>query len=626
MSSKKKQKEISRREFIKGMGTGAAVVAGAVVAQPFGCATTAQGTAFGSKTDPTKIPQKWDLEADVVVIGAGATGLPAAIRARDAGASVIVVDTNYDIGGHAILSAGNVPLGGGTSWQKRDGIRDDPEILYKDLTDWSVTTAQGMPIYRYNERAIHRVMADNMAPCFDFLLENGVRFVEIPIDNSGAQGTGISAPREAHCHWNDGPSLESPAGNGGTMLCRDMETSAKRKGVRFILNYHMDVIFRESLNSGRVLGIQAHYTPTILPGTTTPMQPFNPGGTIVMDSPTITVKANKAIIVGSGGSSSNPDLRRMVDPRLTEEVPGAAEEYSPQDGSGELAICAIGGTMWGIMNQGMERGGQLLASNIVGARHNYTTCRWDTRTPILRKLGGVGITMRDWQNAIMVNQVGKRFYSEMEGFAATPASSYGFYDNYGGYTPHDWRNSGKMPFKPINYVAAALAQNEGSQPPDYSAGPQWAIFDSDAIIRQEWEMHEYIGQPGYFFKADTWEELVEKINTNPYQKYRMDGRVLRATVERYNSFVGGTDTDFGKPSPRYRIEKPPFYGAWNTVMLHDTYMGVRINGYCQVLTLTGEVIPGLYCGGESSGGANAHGLARCITQGYIAGHEAVVRG
>src|SRR5262245_65918843 len=46
----------------------------------------------------------WDLVADVVVVGAGATGLPAAIKAVDGGASVIVVETNYDIGGHAIIS------------------------------------------------------------------------------------------------------------------------------------------------------------------------------------------------------------------------------------------------------------------------------------------------------------------------------------------------------------------------------------------------------------------------------------------------------------------------------------------------------------------------------------------
>ena len=33
----------------------------------------------------------WDLEADVIIIGSGAAGIPAAIRAVDNGASVIVV-------------------------------------------------------------------------------------------------------------------------------------------------------------------------------------------------------------------------------------------------------------------------------------------------------------------------------------------------------------------------------------------------------------------------------------------------------------------------------------------------------------------------------------------------------
>jgi succinate dehydrogenase/fumarate reductase flavoprotein subunit len=73
--------------------------------------------ALGAGIGP--MPMSWDLEADVVVIGAGATGLPAAIKAVDEGASVIVVDANYDVGGHAILSGGNVPLGGGTSAQKK---------------------------------------------------------------------------------------------------------------------------------------------------------------------------------------------------------------------------------------------------------------------------------------------------------------------------------------------------------------------------------------------------------------------------------------------------------------------------------------------------------------------------
>jgi hypothetical protein len=38
--------------------------------------------------------------------------------------------------------------------------------------------------------------------------------------------------------------------------------------------------------------------------------------------------------------------------------------------------------------------------------------------------------------------------------------------------------------------------------------------------------------------------------------------------------------------------------------------------------MNGEVIPGLYCGGESAGGFSQHGLARAACQGYIAGRNA----
>jgi len=51
-------------------------------------------------------------------------------------------------------------------------------------------------------------------------------------------------------------------------------------------------------------------------------------------------------------------------------------------------------------------------------------------------------------------------------------------------------------------------------------------------------------------------------------------------------------------------------------------VGLRINMKCQVMDVRGEVIPGLYCGGESAGGSSQHGQGRCVTQGYIAGAHA----
>ena len=162
--------------------------------------------------------------------------------------------------------------------------------------------------------------------------------------------------------------------------------------------------------------------------------------------------------------------------------------------------------------------------------------------------------------------------------------------------------------------------NAASAAPDYAAGPIWAIFDADTVAREGWQVTPpYVDPDGYWFQANTLAELAAAI-TNPYQATPMDGATLQATVARYNTFVdAGTDADFGKPTPRYKIQTPPFYAAWATPLVHDTRAGLRINDKCQVLDLQGQVIPGLYCGGESAGGFNQHGLGRCTAQGYIAG-------
>src|SRR5579863_4126682 len=96
----------------------------------------ALGSIGAKETDAAKIERHWDLAADVVVVGSGAAGLPASISAAEQGASVIVIEQNYDIGGHGIQSGGNIALGGGTSLQKKYGIEDSPDRMFEDLVNW----------------------------------------------------------------------------------------------------------------------------------------------------------------------------------------------------------------------------------------------------------------------------------------------------------------------------------------------------------------------------------------------------------------------------------------------------------------------------------------------------------
>jgi len=151
----------------------------------------------------------------------------------------------------------------------------------------------------------------------------------------------------------------------------------------------------------------------------------------------------------------------------------------------------------------------------------------------------------------------------------------------------------------------------------------WAVFDADSVAREKWKPEPpHVDPDGYFYSADTISELAARIK-NPHQKKSISGVVLQETVNRYNGFVtAGADTDFKKPTPLHKIEKPPFYAAWATPILHDTNTGLRTNTDSQVIDIRGEIIPGLYCAGESQGGFAQHGLTRCIVFGRRAGRHA----
>ncbi len=173
------KKNVDRRAFLKGAALAAlAPAAHAVQAAP--------------------VARKWDQEADVVVIGSGASGLPASIIAKENGASVILVEANRDIGGHAAVSTGNIPLGGGTRAQKEAGIVDSPDILFKDLTDWSAVEPNGAAPYRFNDRDIIRAFADNCVFAYDFLVSHGLVFTKPVPDYGGMTNAGRSAPRAMH--------------------------------------------------------------------------------------------------------------------------------------------------------------------------------------------------------------------------------------------------------------------------------------------------------------------------------------------------------------------------------------------------------------------------------------------
>jgi hypothetical protein len=339
------------------------------------------------------------------------------------------------------------------------------------------------------------------------------------------------------------------------------------------LQHNFTGLIREGNFSGRVLGITA-----------------------TAQGKTLSIQAKKGVILGTGGHTSNVNFRRIFDPRLTEEYQVVGEPYSRQTADGEIAAMQIGASLWGAANQTVEtraRSHIFEKPYVIGNQFGYPQGGGRRNenlknSPVAGLARAVGLQVADFQNLIQVNQVGRRFVNELA-------------------TGFDWWNP-------------CLELNGGK---GEGGGPIWAIFDAEAVKREAWVCAPpFVDPNGWFFSANTLAELAGKI-VSKYQKQPMSGAVLEETVARYNSFVeAGKDADFGKPAPQHKIQTPPFYAAWSTPCIHDCISGLRINGKAQVIDLWGHVIPGLYCGGESAGGFNQHGLAKSITFGRIAGRDA----
>ncbi|MEJ8473786.1 FAD-dependent oxidoreductase [Roseibium algae] len=75
-------------------------------------------------------PPRIDAEADVVVIGAGACGLTAALRAKAGGADVLVLERDASPSGSTSMSSGFVPAPA-TRFQRTIGVQDDSSDVFE---------------------------------------------------------------------------------------------------------------------------------------------------------------------------------------------------------------------------------------------------------------------------------------------------------------------------------------------------------------------------------------------------------------------------------------------------------------------------------------------------------------
>ena len=123
-------------------------------------------------------------------------------------------------------------------------------------------------------------------------------------------------------------------------------------------------------------------------------------------------------------------------------------------------------------------------------------------------------------------------------------------------------------------------------------------------------------------KADTLEELATMIGADP--------KVFIDEIKKYNTFCEkGVDEDFGK-NPKFLIpiplDKGPYYAVYGQRFSEAAMGGVTVNAKCQVLRNNGEIIPGLYAGGDCTSAMHRKGklapvseLTWAMASNYLAG-------
>ena len=77
----------------------------------------------------------FDLSVDILIVGAGACGLTAALAAREVAgenAEILVLERDRSPSGSTSLSSGFIPAAG-TTMQRAAGVRDTPEMLAADI-------------------------------------------------------------------------------------------------------------------------------------------------------------------------------------------------------------------------------------------------------------------------------------------------------------------------------------------------------------------------------------------------------------------------------------------------------------------------------------------------------------
>lgn len=529
-----------------------------------------------------------DEAIDVVVVGSGLAGLVAALRARDLGLSVTVIEKASCFGGTSATS-------GGALWIPNHDAGTEEDSREKALT-YLMAVSRGD--YRQDRL---EAFVENGPAMLRYLRSLGIDFDVFPgmpdyfPDAPGALSGRALFPREidgselgeAFFQLRDTVPAFKLLNRYALDLAQSFTLAARPRGwrleaARIVAKYWMDLRWRRmthrdrrlTLGSALVGRLRRALAERDVPiGLNTRLERILlddgrvAGLALSRHGKPLTLPVRRAVVLAAGGFEQSQALRDRYFPVATD-------------------------ARWSLSPRYANSGDALTAGQAVGAAVESMPCAWWAPSMQLpgREFSNIEVTHQMFfdhrhPHSLCVNRLGRRFVNESCS-----------YDRFGMAMIEDQKRTGANIPCWLIFDATYRAR--------YSAGGIMPspVMPDRKIPREWWD--------SYVYRADTVEALAAKIDLEPAE--------LARTVARMTEYArSGEDKEFGRGGnaydryfgdPRSRpnpclgpIVTPPFYAVRIDLGDLGTKGGLKTDANAQVMRAAGDLIGGLYAVGNCAG-------------------------
>ena len=483
------------------------------------------------------------VETEILVCGAGHSGMIAALSASTEGAKTLVIEKNPTVGTtRSYIGAF------GSRAQAELGVEFDRQEAVNDL----VRYASG----RCDQRLIN-MWAYESGDALNWLEEQvspyGIEMRAEPAVGEGYEGV----YKRGLCHHR--PILSTTASHAATFS----ETGACDTVVYWLSKLDQSELNNALVELAEQAGAEFRYETTLVKlvkedGAVTGAIAQNAEGGY------LRINASKGVILCCGGYAADPEVYAALNPA----------DYSGTTFALVQPGCAGDGIRAGIWAGGkkddvptamlFDRGGVAPGTATGSPYQGYPV--WYGSQPFLK-----------------LDLDGKRFSNESTPYDIT---LHMINNRKGKLEVMLWDANAWPEIEAFDTISCSRLALSPTEPPTYEGVGEDVFW---GWVQEGIEM-------GLVFKCDTIEELVEKL--------QLPAEQALASIARYNELAAaGEDTDFGKPArDLFALENPPYYGVTLGSWTLCTLDGLVINEDCQVKDeATGDPIPGLYACGNNSG-------------------------